>query len=186
MKYGEEAVYALLDLLNAARIPYMLVGSFSSNAYGEARSTKDADFVVQLEPKARQDLLGKLPPDFEIDWQASFETITGHTRQILRIPSIPFEIELFDLSSEPFDLSRFERRKRTSMEGHPVWLPTAEDVVVQKLRWAKLGKRDKDMLDAISILKVRNEKLDWAYIGKWCTALDISDTLTEARARAEI
>lgn len=44
MTTGEEAVYALLDLLNAEEIPYMLVGSFSSNAWGEARSTKGCRF----------------------------------------------------------------------------------------------------------------------------------------------
>ncbi len=95
MNYGEEAVVALLDVLNGAGIPYMMVGSFSSNAYGEPRSTKDADFVVQLDANSRKNILEKLPSDFEIDWQTSFETITGHTRQILKIPSIPFEIELF-------------------------------------------------------------------------------------------
>jgi hypothetical protein len=41
MKYGEEAVYALLDLLNEAEVHYMMVGSFSSNAYGEPRATKE-------------------------------------------------------------------------------------------------------------------------------------------------
>jgi len=30
MKYGEEAVSVLLDLLNEHEVPYMLVGSFSS------------------------------------------------------------------------------------------------------------------------------------------------------------
>lgn len=35
MNYGEEAVCAMLDALNEADVPYMLVGSFSSNAYGE-------------------------------------------------------------------------------------------------------------------------------------------------------
>jgi hypothetical protein len=186
VKYGEEAVYALLDLLNAAQAQYMMVGSFSSNAYGEARSTKDADFVVELDSKKRQAILEQLPEEFEIDWQVSFETITGHTRQIIRIPSIPFEIELFDLSREPFDQSRFARRKKTSLEGHAVWLPTAEDVVVQKLRWAKLGKRVKDMLDAVSILKVRGSKLDWEYIEKWCTELELLEILAEARGQAEL
>ncbi len=32
-----------------AGIPYLLVGAFSSNACGIARSTKDADFVVSLQ-----------------------------------------------------------------------------------------------------------------------------------------
>ncbi len=185
MKYGEEAVYLLLSLLNEANVPYMLVGSFSSNAYGEARATKDADFVVDLNAETRQQILTQLPDTFEIDWQVCFETITGHTRQILKIPSIPFEIELFDISDEPFDQSRFSRRQQTSMEGHTVWLPTAEDVVVQKLRWACLGKRDKDMLDAVNVLKVRAGRLDFEYIRKWCDQLDILDTLTEAEFKAK-
>ena len=102
MKYGEEAVYVLLDLLNGAEVSYMMVGSFSSNAYGEARATKDADFVVDLDSTVRQQILEQLPEEFEVDQQVSFETIPGHTRQILKIPSIPFEIELFDISSEAF------------------------------------------------------------------------------------
>ena len=107
----------------------------------------------------RQEILGQLPEEFEIDQQVSFETITGQLRQIIRIPSIPFEIELFDLSEEPFDRSRFSRKLKTSLEGHTVWVPTAEDVTVQKLRWAELGKPEKDVLDAIGVINVRGEKL---------------------------
>ncbi|MEM9481762.1 MAG: hypothetical protein AAGA58_19100 [Verrucomicrobiota bacterium] len=184
MKYGEEAVYALLDLLNEAEISYMLVGSFSSNAYGEARATKDADFVVEISEEDRRGLLSKLPAEFEADPQASFETITGHTRQILRIPSIPFEIELFDLSNEEFDQERFSRRVKTSIGNRTLWLPTAEDVIIQKLRWTKLGKRDKDFLDVVGILKVRGHKLAWDYIEKWCGKLELMEVLQDAREEA--
>ncbi len=185
MKYGEDAVSVLLDALNEEGISYMLVGSFSSNAYGEARSTKDADFVVHLNPEQRESFFGKLPPEFEVDYQVIFETITGHTRQIIEVPSIPFEIELFDLSEEPFDQSRFSRRLKTTMLERVVWLPTAEDVVVQKLRWAKLGNRPKDFLDALGILKVRSDRLDWDYIRKWCEQLGISDKMEELIESAE-
>ena len=104
-------------------------------------------------------MLGSLGREFIVDDQVTFETIAWHTRQILKVPSIPFEIELFDLSDEPFDLSRFERRVKTSIGGHDVWLPTTEHVVVQKLRWASLGNRGKDFLDALGVAKVRREKL---------------------------
>ena len=184
MKHGEDAVYALLDLLNESEIPYMVVGSFSSNAYGEPRATKDADFVVEFSEAARRELLAKLPAEFEVDQQTGFETITGHTRQILRIPSIPFEIELFDLSDEAFDRERFSRRVKTTIEGRTLWLPTAEDVVIQKLRWATLGKRSKDFMDCVGILKVRAERLDWARIEDWCSRLGVENALREAREEA--
>lgn len=39
---------AMIDALNAAGVPYLLVGSFSSSYYGIPRSTRDADFVIEL------------------------------------------------------------------------------------------------------------------------------------------
>ncbi|MEO0415985.1 MAG: hypothetical protein AAF226_13645, partial [Verrucomicrobiota bacterium] len=119
-------------------------------------------------------LLSELPPGFDIDYQVIFETITGHTRQILTVPSIPFEIELFDLSDEPFDQERFNRRVKTVMLGQEVWLPTPEDVIVQKLRWAHLGNRPKDFLDASSVFALRKDSLDMSYITHWCEVLGLS------------
>jgi len=46
---SDEATVAVIDALDALRISYMVVGSFSSNFYGIPRATQDADFVVQLE-----------------------------------------------------------------------------------------------------------------------------------------
>jgi hypothetical protein len=47
------------------------------------------------------------------------------------------------------------------MLGRTTWLPTAEDVVVQKLRWG----RPKDLEDARDVLAVQGtESLDMAYI----------------------
>jgi hypothetical protein len=184
MKYGDEAVWLLIDRLNEIGADYMIVGSFSSNAYGIARSTKDADFVVQIDETIRRKLLAGLPADFKIENQVSFETVTGHRRQILNIPKIPYVIELFDLSDEAFDQSRFERRVKTTMAGRTAWLPSASDVVIQKLRWATLAKRSQDMVDATNVIKVSGEFLDWPYIERWCGELGIRAALEEAREAA--
>jgi hypothetical protein len=49
---GNEATLAVIDALEACSIPYMLVGSYSSNIYGVERSTQDADFVVEIVVRA--------------------------------------------------------------------------------------------------------------------------------------
>ena len=140
-------------------------------AYGIARATKDADFVIQTTEEKRLVLLRSLPPDFVIDDQITFETVTGHRRQILKLPKIPYVIELFDLSGEPFDRERFARRKATVLAGRPAWLPSPEDVVVQKLRWASLAKRPQDLIDATNVIQVSGEFLNWPYIEEWCSRL---------------
>jgi hypothetical protein len=49
MTAGESITVRVADALKACGIAYMLSGSFASNFYGIPRSTKDADFVVQLQ-----------------------------------------------------------------------------------------------------------------------------------------
>ena len=42
-KSSFEALIDVIRVLQTHQIPYMLVGAFSSNAYGYPRATKDAD-----------------------------------------------------------------------------------------------------------------------------------------------
>lgn len=187
MKSGEEAVAVLLDVLNGLGLDYMVVGSFSSNRYGVPRATKDADFVLRVATPDREKLFKELPADFQIDPQVSFEMVTGTWRQILQLPGIPFMIELFELSRDAHDQSRFSRRKRLTLLGREAWLPTPEDVIVQKLRWNKIGRRSKDFDDVVSVMGVQGEgKLDWPYIEKWCAEHGTLEGLAEARAEAAV
>lgn len=185
MKTGEMAVGVLLDALNGLSLDYMVVGSFSSNRYGVPRATKDADLVLRIMAAQRESLFDVLPESFRIDPQVSFEMVTGTWRQIIQIPEIPFTIELFELSEDAHDQSRFERRRKLTLLGREAWLPTAEDVIVQKLRWCKGARRGKDFDDVVAVMGVQGEKsLDWSYIEHWCNQHGTLDLLAEAKAEA--
>ena len=174
-----EATAAVIDALEQSEIPYMLVGAFSSNAYGISRSTKDADFVVTLQPGHLQELTELLGPDFLLDRQLQFEAITGSTKNCIKYMPTEFEIELFRLSNDAHHLERFSRRQRVQLgdlDRRP-WLPTAEDVIIQKLRW----QRRKDVDDAINVMAVRAGELNWDYIIRWTTEHSTVDLLNELR-----
>ena len=65
------------------------------------------------------------------------------------------------------------------MLGRETWLPTPEDVVIQKLRWG----RSKDLDDARDILAVQGpETLDMDYVQSWCARHGTSARLEEALA----
>lgn len=163
-----ELVLCLIDAMDAANVPYMLVGSYSSNYYGRPRSTKDADFVVQISPDQLRRVVNQLGPDFRVDQQMSFETVTMTSRHVIDHPSSAFKIELFLLSGDPHDQARFQRRVQVDFEGRLAWLPSAEDVVITKLRWSRQGSRAKDVEDVAKVLAVRATELDLSYIFKWC------------------
>jgi predicted nucleotidyltransferase len=150
--------------LERAQVPFMLVGAFSSNYHGIPRSTQDVDFVIELNAPLTGEFSRLLGDDFEAEPQLSFETNTGTQRQEFRVKGTVFKVELFRLSTDPFDQQRFQRRNPVMVEGQQIWFPTPEDVIIMKLRWA----RGKDKDDVKEVMSVQRGKLDWNYIENWC------------------
>jgi hypothetical protein len=180
-----ESICVVLDALDTANIPYMLTGSLASIHYGIVRSTKDADIVVNLAGKRIQDVVRQLDSSFVLDRQITFETVTGTTRHIVDVPSIPFRIEFFLLSSDPHDQERFQRRRKVNLlpMGRQVWLPTVEDVVIAKLCWAQRAARGKDRDDIRDVLAVQGASaLDWEYVYHWCDIHGTRALLDEIRS----
>jgi hypothetical protein len=165
------------DALAGCGIAYLLAGSFSTNYYGIPRSTKDADFVVQLRSAVPGEFLGRLGSDFSADPQLSFETNTGTYRQEIRHARSPFKLELFLLSSDAHDQACFQRRVGVALFERRLWLPTPEDVIVWKLRWP----RSKDRDDVRGVIGVQGDRLDWPYIEGWCERHGTRALLEEIR-----
>src|SRR5262249_4598462 len=120
---SEEATLAVIDSLENLGIPYMIVGSLSSNHYGIARSTKAADFVIQLGSESITRLADLLGSQFRLDPQMSFETVTMTTKHTISVVDVPFQIELFQLSDDPHDQERFRRRRRVKLLNRETNLP---------------------------------------------------------------
>ncbi len=161
-----EVTAAVVEALEAEQIDYMLVGAFSSNAYGVARSTHDADFVVKVKPGQLRALVNRLGPEFSLDPQIRMEGITGSVRNVITYVPSNFQIELFRLNAkDDHHEERFRRRRREKVEEiqREAWLPTPEDVVIQKLRW----QRRKDLDDAVNVLSVSGPIIDWSYLRSW-------------------
>jgi hypothetical protein len=173
----QSVMVRVADVLAECGIAYLLAGSFSTNYYGIPRSTKDADFVVQLRGAVSGQFAAKLGGDFAIDPQLTFETNTGTYRQGIKHLRSPFKIELFFLSPDAHDQMRFQRRVEVALFERRLWLPTAEDVVIWKLRWP----RSKDREDVRSVLGVQGDKLDWPYIEDWCERHGTRALLEEIR-----
>ena len=167
----------VIAALNELEVPYMVVGALSSNLWGNPRSTQDADFVVQMEPDRINELSDRLGPEFILDRQLGFETVTGTQRYQFQVKDSPFKIEIFFLTEDSFAQSRFSRRLKFQNGDQVVYVPTAEDVIVQKLRW----HRARDLEDVATVIRIQKDNLDWTYIEKWCAAVGVSDQLVAVR-----
>ena len=172
----EDAITLLIASLNDLEIDYMLVGSFSSMYYSYPRSTTDADFVIGSQDLDLDRLSKLLGDKFKFNRQLSFETFGGSIKNEIEIAGTPFRIEIFRLTDAPFDQSRFSRRREIVLFGNPVWIPTVEDVIIQKLLW----DRHKDREDVAGVIEANRNSLDRSYLNRWARQLGLVDALSKA------
>jgi hypothetical protein len=175
-----EAVRKVIAQLERDASEYFLVGAIAYNLYGIPRFTKDADFVLSLTVADVEQLFAGLPEELSIDPQSRMELFTATTRWVANHAGTELKIEFFLLGNDAHHQEEFRRRRRAwlpKIEAE-AWVATAEDLVIQKLRWA----RNKDIDDVRNILAVQGEALDFAYIEKWCGQHGTLSRLREVRA----
>jgi len=101
---------------------------------------------------------------------------------VVHVIGIPYRIEFFCMNEDPFVQERFAQRQRSPFLGSQAFVPTPEDVVVVKLRWAVSLNRPKDAEDARGVIAVQGDRLDWEYIYRWCDTHRTRDLLEQVRA----
>lgn len=82
---GTDSLLSLTAALDTAAVPYMIVGSYSSNFYGIPRSTMNADLVIHLPSSGWAKLPALLPDGIRIERQMGFEMITSTRKELLRV-----------------------------------------------------------------------------------------------------
>ena len=179
---GEQATAHVLSKLSELGIDHMLVGAFSSNAYGVPRATKDADIVVEFKDVSVAEFCSHLNPGFSLDHQMMLEGFTGSTRNVVTHVESGFDIELFRLGDDAHHQKRFARKQRHVVAELNVetWIPAVEDVIIQKLRWA----RRKDLDDVVNVLSVSGRNLDWEYLRHWTDQHGTTELLDQLRNEA--
>jgi hypothetical protein len=149
--------------------------------YGTPRATQDADFVVRVEGRDMAALVERLAPHFRLQPQMTFEAVTATTCCTMQLVDSPFRIEFFLLSDDAHDRERFARRQPLTVLGRRAFVPTAEDVIVTKLRWSQHGHRSKDLDDVRGILAVQADRIQWDYVNQWCDIHGTRSALDDLR-----
>lgn len=180
----EELAMKVISACAAENLDHMLTGAFAFNYYAIPRSTKDVDIVVDVTGAGKiSALIKRLEPEIEFRGQVQFDTLTWGKRHIGRpAKNSTLEVELFELFDDPFVQSQFKRRRRLVLPqiAMETWIPTPEDIIVQKLRWG----RGKDLEDARDVLATEHPStLDMPYIENWCATHSTTDRLTAALDR---
>jgi uncharacterized nucleotidyltransferase DUF6036 len=182
-----DVLYRIAVVLDEAGIPCMLTGSLASAYYGAPRSTQDIDVVIAATPVQLRRLVQLLPSDkYYVDLDAALE---AHKRQTMfNVVDLVtgWKIDFIIRKSRAFSEEEFGRRARFNLQGVPLFVASAEDVVISKLEWAKLAQSVRQIEDVATILRMRWDSLDHSYVEKWIRGLGLATEWNGARRAAGV
>jgi len=175
----------VIAALEQANIPYMLTGSFASNLYGTGRATQDIDLVIAASPDQMRTLQSFFrSTDYYFDLQQALDAARQRSMFNILDMAHGWKIDLIFLKPGAYHQEAFQRRVLTETEGVPVVAATAEDLIIAKMDWARMGESLRQLHDVAGVLKVRKDLLDRSYIEKWVKELGLGNEWARARQLA--
>ncbi len=168
------------------KVSYQLGGSVASSHYGFPRGTRDVDVEADLKEEHIEPLVEMLNASFMITPEMVREAIR-YRRSFNLIPWDSFgKIDVFIPKDREYDQQAMSRRQfgiqLDTNESAPYWVNSAEDVVLRKLEWYRMGGQTstQQWSDVRAVLKTQFFDIDLTYLRNWATPLGVADLLEKA------
>lgn len=171
--------------LDALGIPWIVGGSVASSIHGIPRATQDIDLIAEIRRMHANPLAAALEADFYVDQDAILDAVLRRASFNLVHLDTMTKVDIFVPKGDPLSTAQIRRRQfvpvgATPAESLPVL--SAEDVILQKLRWYEAGQRvsERQWRDVLGVLKVRADALDEGYLRQQAADAGLGDLLQQA------
>jgi hypothetical protein len=173
------------EALDRCGIEYLVGGSLASSISGEPRSTLDVDLVVVIAESDVDPFLATLGDDFYSEPDALRRAIRDKSSANVIHLATSTKVDLFVAGGSPIDSQQMARRQRVLVSTDPdrhLNVYTPEDILLQKLRWYRLGEEvsDRQWRDILGIILVQSGSLDEDYLRQSAEILGVADLLHRA------
>lgn len=179
------ALTPVAEVLERLGVRYHVGGSLASSVRGVARATLDVDLVADLELRHVAPLVAALADAYYIDAAAVQRAVESRSSfNAIHLGSV-VKVDVFVMKRTELDRLAMERALPDTLEegaSRPFPVATAEDTILKKLEWFRLGGESslQQWNDVLGVLRVGDEALDRAYLVRWAETLGVADLLARA------
>jgi len=178
------------SILGQLGVSCSIGGSLASSLSGEPRSTLDVDIVVALEASHVAPLVSALEDAFYVNRDALERAVRTRSSANLIHVATSVKVDLFVAGGTVIDTDLLQRRLTVFVGDKPairVYVHSAEDILLQKLRWYRMGGEtsDRQWRDVIGIVRVQGNRLDREYLARQAARLAVTDLLTRVLPTTE-
>ena len=182
-----ELLKRVIQVLDELGIGYMVTGSLASSMQGAPRLTHDIDLVVALSSQACERLFRAFDSScYYLSKQAMDEAVLqGRMFNLLEFASGD-KVDFWMLTDDPFDESRFARKRTEKLLGISINDSSPEDTILAKLRWAReAGGSERQFGDAKSVFELQGATLDLDYLNRWANKLGVQSLWNRLQEEAD-
>jgi hypothetical protein len=179
-----------LHAFDKLKTGYTIGGSIASSMHGIGRMTRDAGVTAEPFPGREAAFVAAFDPEsFYVSEDAVRMAVRDRFSFNILHPESGFKIDVFILKDDPFERAAFARRQMLTLAddpNQPIAFYSAEDIVLFKLRWYRLGNESSEQQwnDILGVLRTQSDRLDAAYLEVWAAAIGVADLLERARGDA--
>jgi hypothetical protein len=184
-----EALNAVVDGLTRLEIDYIVVGSVAAASWGVVRSTRDVDIVAIIDSSSIDRFLDGLEGSGLYVPSDHARTVASNGGSFNVVHTVSGgKVDVFvPPRGDAFTASRLARRQPANVLGIDVYVASAEDVLLAKLRWRLVTRSDVQWRDCVEI--AATNELDQTYLDRWAGQLgvekDLADLLDQVRTESD-
>lgn len=186
----EESLLAAEEVaqaFDALGVRYAVGGSVASSLHGVPRATMDVDFVAAMKLEHVEGFVQRLADDYYVDLVSVRTAVTSRDSfNVIRNATV-LKVDVFVVADEKLGAEELDRAQEvTTLTGQTFRVVSAEDIVVEKLRWWKLGGgvSERQWRDAVGVVRVQAELFDEGYARRRAAAIGVAELLEKVLVNA--
>jgi len=151
-----EMVATLVDVserLHNLGIDYMVTGSFAMSIYVPARTTLDIDIVVEIKATDSTRIERRFAGDYYVSATSVAAAYERSSMFNIVNNSTLVKVDCIVKKQDPFEIEKFERKRRTKIGETEFWVISKEDLILSKLKWASGSHSERQFEDIQRLLE---------------------------------